>query len=365
MTAVFNIESRVDPAKVDDDITIVNFTFNLVTPVGNLIRALMISMNMFSFLCSGAPSKMATYPGAIKLYGGPIVYLVGQSLVLFGILMLWDHGWTLSWFKKAAPAPDIEVHDTKEKEVLDEIERVRNCDDGLRVLHLTKTYKSRAFGNVTAVEDITFGIRKGEMFALVGPNGAGKSTTITMLRGETQPSRKGGEIYVEGIDIAKERKTARSHLGVCPQFDAMDQMTVLEHLEFYAGVRGVKDVKHNARQVVRAVGLQNFANRMASRLSGGNKRKLSLGIALIGKSSTILFGQPFRSHGAAGNPEVVLLDEPSSGMDPLAKRTMWKTLTSFVPNRSILLTVCPAGCQTYTSLIGFPDPLHGRGRSPS
>ncbi|OCL07698.1 ABC transporter [Glonium stellatum] len=320
MTAVFNIESRADPARVDSDITIVNFTFNLATPVGNLVRALMISLNMFSFLCSGAPPKMATYPGAIKLYGGPIVYLIGQSLFLFGILMLWDHGWTLSWFKKAAPAPDIEIRDTKEKEVLDEIERVRTCDDGLRVLHLTKTYKSRALGNVTAVEDLTFGIKKGEMFALVGPNGAGKSTTITMLRGEIQPSRKGGEIYVDGIDIAKERKTARSHLGVCPQFDAMDQMTVLEHLEFYAGVRGVKDVKHNARQIVKAVGLQSFANRMASRLSGGNKRKLSLGIALI------------------GNPEVVLLDEPSSGMDPLAKRTMWKTLTNFVPNRSILLT---------------------------
>ena len=68
-----------------------------------------------------------------------------------------------------------------------------------------------------------------------------------MLRGEIQPSRKGGKIYVEGVDIAKERKTARSHLGVCPQFDAIDQMIVLEHLEFYAGVRGVKDVKHNTR----------------------------------------------------------------------------------------------------------------------
>ncbi|OCK78942.1 ABC transporter, partial [Lepidopterella palustris CBS 459.81] len=320
LTAVFNIESRVDPAHVNADITIVNFTINLITPIGNLIRGMIISMNLFTAICSGAPPVVATYPGSIKLYGGPIVYLIGQSLVLFSILILSDHGWKLSWLKKSAPAPDVEEHDTKEKEVLDEIERVKTSDDGLRVLHLTKNFKSKAAGTMTAVDDLSFGVKKGEMFALVGPNGAGKSTTITMLRGEIQPSRKGGEIFIFGIDVGKERKTARSHLGVCPQFDAVDQMTVLEHLEFYAGVRGVDDVKHNARQVVKAVGLGNFAGRMASRLSGGNKRKLSLGIALI------------------GNPEVVLLDEPSSGMDPLAKRQMWKTLTSFVPNRSILLT---------------------------
>ncbi|KAF2493864.1 hypothetical protein BU16DRAFT_58020 [Lophium mytilinum] len=320
LTAIFNIETRLDPAKVDDAITIVNFTFNLVTPIGNLTRALIISLNMFSSLCSGAPSKMATYPGGIKLYGGPILYLVGQSLVQFGVLMLVDHGWTPNWFKKPTPEPDVEDHDTKETEVLDEIERVACSNDGLRVLHLTKTFKTRAFGAVTAVDDLSFGVKKGEIFGIVGPNGAGKSTTVTMLRGDLQPSRKGGEIYIEGVDVRKERKTARSHLGVCPQFDAMDQMTVLEHLEFYAGIRGVREAKRNARQIVKAVGLQVFAHMMASKLSGGNKRKLSLGIALI------------------GNPEVVLLDEPSSGMDPLAKRTMWKTLTSFVPDRSILLT---------------------------
>ncbi|KAF2808309.1 putative ABC transporter [Mytilinidion resinicola] len=310
LTAIFNIQTRLDPTKVDDATTIVNFTFNLVTPIGNLARALILSLNMFSSLCSGAPSKMATFPGSIKLYGGPILYLVGQSLFQFGVLMLVDHGWTLNWFKKPAPESDVEDHDTKEKEVCDEIERVASSNDGLRVLHLTKTFKTRAFGTVTAVDDLSFGVKKGEMFAIVGPNGAGKSTTITMLRGELQPSRKGGEIYIEGVDVRKERKTARSHLG----------MTVLEHLEFYAGIRGVKEAKRNARQIVKAVGLQVFAHMMASKLSGGNKRKLSLGIALI------------------GNPEVVLLDEPSSGMDPLAKRTMWKTLTSFVPNRSILLT---------------------------
>ena len=100
----------------------------------------------------------------------------------------------------------------------------------------------------------------------------------------------------------------------------MDQMTVLEHLRFYARVRGVPDIEHNVQEVIRAVGLEAFSSRMAAKLSGGNKRKLSLGIALI------------------GNPTVLLLDEPSSGMDAAAKRVMWKTLAAVVPGRSLLLT---------------------------
>jgi ATP-binding cassette subfamily A (ABC1) protein 3 len=100
----------------------------------------------------------------------------------------------------------------------------------------------------------------------------------------------------------------------------MDQMTVVEHLRFYARVRGVSEIEHNVEAVIKAVGLQTFSGRMAAKLSGGNKRKLSLGIALI------------------GNPTVLLLDEPSSGMDAAAKRVMWKTLTAVVPGRSLLLT---------------------------
>jgi ATP-binding cassette, subfamily A (ABC1), member 3 len=101
---------------------------------------------------------------------------------------------------------------------------------------------------------------------------------------------------------------------------AMDQLSVIESLRFYARVRGVSDVEHNVTAVIRAVGLQNYSSRMAAKLSGGNKRKLSLGIALM------------------GNPSVLLLDEPSSGMDAAAKRIMWKTLTGVVVGRSILLT---------------------------
>ena len=158
------------------------------------------------------------------------------------------------------------------------------------------------------------------MFSLLGPNGAGKSTTISLIRGDIQPSRRGGEILVENVSVSRHRAQARSHLGVCPQFDAMDVLTVNEHLDFYARIRGVPDPAHNVKEVMRAVGLQTYANRMAQKLSGGNKRKLSLGIALM------------------GNPSVLLLDEPSSGMDAASKRVMWRTLASVVPGRSIVLT---------------------------
>jgi ATP-binding cassette subfamily A (ABC1) protein 3 len=100
----------------------------------------------------------------------------------------------------------------------------------------------------------------------------------------------------------------------------MDQLTVIEHLRFYARIRGVPDIEHNVQAVIVAVGLTAFSSRMAFALSGGNKRKLSLGIALM------------------GNPQVLLLDEPSSGMDAAAKRVMWKTLASVVGGRAILLT---------------------------
>jgi ATP-binding cassette, subfamily A (ABC1), member 3 len=125
---------------------------------------------------------------------------------------------------------------------------------------------------------------------------------------------------VENVSVVKNLANARQFLGVCPQFDAIDQMSVREHLAFYARVRGIADIHHNVDAVLRAVGLTAFADMQAPALSGGNKRKLSLGIALM------------------GNPTVVLLDEPSSGLDAAAKRIMWRTLAATVPGRSILLT---------------------------
>ncbi|KAG0651885.1 abc transporter A family member 3 ame [Hyphodiscus hymeniophilus] len=302
--------------KIDDYLLVVHFTISLITPMGSLIRALFVALNIFSTTCDG--NQLSSFPADILQYGGPILYLILQIFFLFAVLLWYDSGSVKAWYRRirsrASTTNESDIP-AGENDIGEELARVRSSNDGLRVLSLTKS-----FGRTTAVENLTFGITRGEVFALLGPNGAGKSTTISLIRGDIQPSKNGGNIFVENIEINRHRAQARSHLGVCPQFDAMDVMTVVEHLRFYARIRGVAEVEHNVEAVLKAVGLQAFSSRMAAKLSGGNKRKLSLGIALI------------------GNPTVLLLDEPSSGMDAAAKRVMWKTLAAVVPGRSLLLT---------------------------
>ena len=302
--------------KVDSYLQVAHFTIALITPAGNLIRTMFVALNVFSTLCQG--HQIASYPGEITLYGGPILYLLMQSIFLFGVLLWWDSSsiWARLRTKKYQPTDTEDNLTSLDDEIAAEVKRTTSSlNDGLRVLHATKS-----FGSNTAVQDVTFGVQRGEVFALLGPNGAGKSSTISLIRGDIRPSPGSGEIYIDTIPLSKHRALARNSLGVCPQVDACDQMTVLEHLEFYARVRGVTDVDHNVREVLRAVGIEPFRLRMAAKLSGGNKRKLSLGIALM------------------GNPSVLLLDEPSSGMDVCAKRIMWRTLASVIPGRSLVLT---------------------------
>ncbi|KAH7630276.1 hypothetical protein B0T09DRAFT_400118 [Sordaria sp. MPI-SDFR-AT-0083] len=321
--------------KVDDLLVVVHFVVAIFAPIGSLTRALFIALNLFSTACDG--DDLASYPGGILQYGGPILYLIIQSIILF-ILLVWidagNPGSTLKQLfrRKPSTAPPTAAQEAagiSDEEVAHELVRVKsstnstgaagvNNTDGLQVVNLTKT-----FGRNTAVDNVTFGVPHGQVFALLGPNGAGKSTTISVIRGDVKPDfNSGGDVFVEQSSVTRSLAAARSNLGVCPQFDAVDTMTVLEHLRFYARVRGIpaSGIEYNVEQVIRAVGLTQFRDRMALALSGGNKRKLSLGIALM------------------GNPTVVLLDEPSSGLDAAAKRIMWRTLAETVPGRSILLT---------------------------
>ncbi|KAL2789134.1 hypothetical protein BJX66DRAFT_238677 [Aspergillus keveii] len=315
--AYMSILTYAPTENIDYYVEVAHFTIALVSPAGNLLRAMFTALNVFSILCRGpAGREMASYPGEIGLYGGPILYLTCQSILLFALLVWIEGGSSMfSWLRPKSKPQDVEEKEPVDRDIAEEAARVSSTEDNLRLLHVSKTFKK-----FVAVEDITFGVGTGEVFALLGPNGAGKTTTISLIRGDIQPTRNGGEIFVDKVSVLKQRAAARSCLGVCPQFDAMDQMTVLEHLIFYARIRGVPDVTHNVREVMKAVGLTPFKHRMATKLSGGNKRKLSLGIALM------------------GNPSVLLLDEPSSGMDAASKRVMWKTLAAVAPGRSIVLT---------------------------
>lgn len=317
LIAYICVVTYVPVHRIDSSLLICHFVISAFSPIANASRAMFLATNLFATACEG--NELSTTPAGLEEYGGPILYLAIQCLVLFGLLLWFDSGSVGSSVRGLLDrSQPTESTDELDEEVAQELTRVTStgqAEDGLRVVHLTKSFKKN-----TAVDNVTFGIKRGEVFALLGPNGAGKSTTISLIRGDIKPSRNGGDIFVEDVSVSKNLAAARTHLGVCPQIDALDQMTVREHLEFYARIRGIPDIQHNVSAVLQAVGLEAFASRMGYALSGGNKRKLSLGIALM------------------GNPTVVLLDEPSSGLDAASKRIMWKTLAATVHGRSILLT---------------------------
>jgi ABC-type multidrug transport system ATPase subunit len=169
---------------------------------------------------------------------------------------------------------------------------------------------------VAAVESVSFAADKGEVFGLLGVNGAGKTTTFKMLCGLYCPS--GGEIYVLGNDATKNMDIVRRHIGYCPQFDALwDLLSTEEHIMLYAKIRGYKgaDLQAVVKSKLRELDLMQYTNARAGTLSGGNKRKLSVAMALVGE------------------PDLVFLDEPSCGMDPFARRGMWSIIESVADKR--------------------------------
>ena len=164
---------------------------------------------------------------------------------------------------------------------------------------------------VEAVNNLTFGIERGTCFGFLGSNGAGKSTTFRMLTGEIRPSA--GTAYINGYDmLGSSSSSSRQSLAFCPQFDYLaDFLTVSETLAFYAGLRGLLDEATTiVRDLSRVFELDDgrLAHTQIRSLSGGNKRKVSAAVAFI------------------GNPRLVLLDEPTSGMDPAARRHLWTVI---------------------------------------
>ncbi|KAM7418256.1 hypothetical protein PAMA_017758 [Pampus argenteus] len=191
--------------------------------------------------------------------------------------------------------------------------------DILELRQLTKVFKRK---QKPAVDRLCVGIPPGECFGLLGVNGAGKTTTFKMLTGDTVVTR--GEAFLAGRSILREIDEVHQNMGYCPQFDAINELlTGREHLELYAVLRGVpeKEVCDVAEWGIRKLGLVKYADKAAGSYSGGNMRKLSTAMALIGA------------------PPVVFLDEPTTGMDPKARRALWNCIHSVIKEgRSIVLT---------------------------
>uniref|UniRef100_A0A2K5J9F6 ABC transporter domain-containing protein n=1 Tax=Colobus angolensis palliatus TaxID=336983 RepID=A0A2K5J9F6_COLAP len=194
--------------------------------------------------------------------------------------------------------------------------------DLVQLYRLTKTYQL-IHKKIIAVNNISIGIPAGECFGLLGVNGAGKTTIFKMLTGDIIPSS--GNILIRNKTGSLGHVDSHSSLvGYCPQEDALDDLvTVEEHLYFYARVHGIpeKDIKETVHKLLRRLHLIPFKDRATSMCSYGTKRKLSTALALIGK------------------PSILLLDEPSSGMDPKSKRHLWKIISEEVQNKcSVILT---------------------------
>ncbi|KAG2483446.1 hypothetical protein HYH03_017700 [Edaphochlamys debaryana] len=195
-------------------------------------------------------------------------------------------------------------------------------DVAVCVRGLVRTFPSTSGGPPkVAVDHLDLQIERGRITALLGHNGAGKTTTIHILTGMLQPSS--GRAWVNGFDTATQMDQVRASLGICPQFDILwPDLTVAEHLQLYLAIKGYDpaDVPAAAEAAAASVGLGPKLQAAAGELSGGQRRKLSVAIAFL------------------GNPAVVFLDEPTSGMDPYSRRFTWDVIRQHRADSAIVLT---------------------------
>jgi len=167
----------------------------------------------------------------------------------------------------------------------------------------------KKFGDFTAVNRINFEVKKGEIFGFLGPNGAGKSTTIRMLCGILEPTSGTG--HVAGCDINREQELIKQNIGYMSQkFSLYEDLTVEENIDFYSGIYKVpqKYRKEREERIIKMAGIEAFRSHLTGTLSGGWKQRLALGCAIIHE------------------PKIIFLDEPTSGVDPIARNNFWKLI---------------------------------------
>ncbi|XP_020809672.1 ATP-binding cassette sub-family A member 1-like [Drosophila serrata] len=318
--------------------------------------------NLFSVyairnMCESAPNRL------LQKFGGPnscfccnlpdyfawkkpgilpeIVYLVVVGIFLFLFVIIHDTklfqglGKLCKSKKRSAGGSSENPDVVAERTLVRELLRSRRKQIPLLVDNVRKQYKKKL-----AVRGVSFHVGSAECFGLLGINGAGKTSVFKMLTGDHEITS--GDAYIDGFSVSTQMRNARHKIGYCPQFDAIfEDLTGTQNLRIYCLLRGVQRryVKDISWTLARAFGFENHMNKQSKHYSGGNKRKLSTAIAIL------------------GNPSVVFLDEPTSGMDPGARRNLWQIMDLIrTAGKSLVLTShsmdeCEALCTRLTIMV--------------
>lgn len=209
-------------------------------------------------------------------------------------------------------------------------------DSSILINEVKKIYGTGKY----AVKGVSLGIPIGECFGLLGVNGAGKTSLLSILSGQNTPTA--GTVTLGGYDLFSNLHRCRQNIGYCPQFDALfDLLSARQHLILYAKMKGIKpkDIAKEVEAKLTEMGLTEYADRNSSGYSGGTKRKLSVAMAMLGE------------------PSLIFLDEPSTGMDPMARRFMWDVISDIVTEREkcslILTTHSMEECEALCSRVGI------------
>ncbi|KAI8919679.1 P-loop containing nucleoside triphosphate hydrolase protein [Entophlyctis helioformis] len=221
---------------------------------------------------------------------------------------------------------NIELEGGEDSDVVEARERALDASyfPALKILNLRKVYKNGIFpskNDKVAVRGSAFTVEEGKLLALLGQNGAGKSTSISMLSGLTPSSS--GDALIYNLSVRNQSQRIRKIMGICPQHDILfDDLTAREHIQLYAGLKGVPASQWEPliQERLQAVRLLTVADVRAGTYSGGMKRRLSLVISTI------------------GDPKIIFMDEPTTGMDPVNRRHVWSFVEKFKKNRVIILT---------------------------
>eukprot|EP00644_Phytophthora_capsici_P017577 jgi/Phyca11/571405/estExt2_Genewise1.C_PHYCAscaffold_420119 len=308
-----------------------------LSPLFNLGTGLLrLVLNDITSILFTKDEKISPFSGDIM--GFNLAYLLVTAIVYMALAVYLDYRKTFPKVTKEAESAgdnELEIDEDVKKEA-DRVASGGADEEAVKLVGLRKVYP----GGKVAVRNLSFGLKRGECFGFLGINGAGKTTTMKMLTGDVPPSS--GTATLGGYNILSQQIEVRRQIGYCPQFDALfDLLTVREHLELFGAIKGIPQASLDrvVAEKIQQLNLADFEHKLAGSLSGGNKRKLSVAIAMI------------------GNPAIIFLDEPSTGMDPVSRRFMWDVIadisTRGKESTIVLTTHSMEECEALCSRVGI------------